>query len=50
MIEPEPTVVPEMASDLTLGTETSKLQRTSESLSAHETTSGITPETEGERF
>ncbi|XP_047012690.1 aspartyl/asparaginyl beta-hydroxylase isoform X13 [Ictalurus punctatus] len=46
MIEPEPTVVPEMASDLTLGTETSKLQRTSESLSAHETTSGITPETE----
>ncbi|XP_060789123.1 aspartyl/asparaginyl beta-hydroxylase isoform X2 [Neoarius graeffei] len=48
MLEPEPTVGPEVASDLTPGTmtETPKPQSTSESLPSHESTPGITPETE----
>ncbi|XP_053089724.1 aspartyl/asparaginyl beta-hydroxylase isoform X14 [Pangasianodon hypophthalmus] len=46
MLEPQPTVVPEVASDLTPGTmtETSKPQSTSES--TQESTPGMTPETE----
>lgn len=50
MLEPEPTVGPEVASDLTPGTmtETPKPQSTSESLPSLESTPGITPETEGE--
>ncbi|KAK2860634.1 hypothetical protein Q7C36_004800 [Tachysurus vachellii] len=47
-LEAEPTVLPEVASDLTpeTVTETSKPQTTSESSSAHQPKSGITPETE----
>ncbi|MCJ8731724.1 hypothetical protein PDJAM_G00202670 [Pangasius djambal] len=48
MLEPQPTVVPDVASDLTPGTmtETSKPQSTSESPSAQESAPGMTPETE----
>lgn len=49
MLEPEPTAKPEVAAAGTI-TETSKPQSTAESQSVHESTPGITQETEGERF